>query len=224
MATSSNASSTTASTPSSTGTFFATANQYSWSSSPQASPLAVSVSHDLQHDEAIHTTDTIPVEQDTQEVEEQAAVKCMASISLMAIVTSQGCIEPLSQIRFIQPIERFSADPIPWVRRKSSFAISALAKTVPDELVHMSLLPLLENLMGDSVPHVRHSSLFALPSVLARLPLKQRQTFALHTVNMLAINPSDDVRSGLLNSLGEIVYTFYLEDGSNNSGPPKELI
>ncbi len=68
------------------------ANQYSWSSSPQASPLAVGVSHSLQHDEAVHTTDTTPVEQeqDTQEVEEQAAVKRMASISLMAIVTSQG--------------------------------------------------------------------------------------------------------------------------------------
>ncbi|KAF9053580.1 ARM repeat-containing protein [Hymenopellis radicata] len=205
------------------------ANQYPRSPSPQVSPLPPGVSHSLYNDETApltdaHIADTTPDDQDSQEVEEQAAVKRMASISLMAIATSEGCIEPSSQITLIQPIERFSADPVPWVRRESSFAISALAKTVPDELVHMSLLPLLENLMGDSIPHVRHSSLFALPSVLARLPLKQRQTFALHAVNTLAMDPSDDVRSGLLDSLGEILYTFYSEDGSNDAGPPEELI
>ncbi|KAF8918975.1 hypothetical protein CPB85DRAFT_1430128 [Mucidula mucida] len=81
------------------------ANQYSWSSSPQASLLAVGVSHGLQHDEAVHTTDTTPVEQDTQEVEEQAAVKFSMSLSVSVPITSPGCIEPSSQITFIQPIE-----------------------------------------------------------------------------------------------------------------------
>lgn len=51
-----------------------------------------------------------------------------------------GCLEPSSEISFVHEIERFSVDPVPWVRRETSFAIGALAKSVPDEVVHMSLV------------------------------------------------------------------------------------
>ncbi|KIY64231.1 hypothetical protein CYLTODRAFT_107745 [Cylindrobasidium torrendii FP15055 ss-10] len=195
--------------------------------SQPSSPLRSMV--DLQNDS---TENLIPPRSGTsslpevQDEEDQAAVKRMASANLMALVTNNGYLEPSSHAPFIKEIERFATDSVPWVRRESSFALGALAKAIPSELVQLSLVPLLDKLVGDSDSHVRHSSLFALPGVLSRLPLKQRRVFALHCVQTLAMDESSDVRSGVLESLGEIIHTFH-DEGSSPGGSsplPEELL
>ena len=55
---------------------------------------------------------------------------------------------------------------------------------------------------------------------MARLPLKQRQAFALQSVNALATDDSPEVRAGVLESLGEIIYTFHTEEPSITSAEP----
>ncbi|KAK0240244.1 armadillo-type protein [Armillaria nabsnona] len=159
--------------------------------------------------------------------EEQNAVKRLTSMSLMATVTSTGYVDKQAQNAFVKEVERVVMDPVYWVRRESSFVLGALAKVVPDEIVHSSLLPLLERLLVDPAPLVRHSSLFALPVILTRLPVKHRRALAVHTMQSMSADESSDVRSGVLDALGEVIHTFhdeYRKPGDDTEGPPAELV
>jgi serine/threonine-protein phosphatase 4 regulatory subunit 1 len=79
---------------------------------------------------------------------------------------------------------------------------------------------LFDSLSKDSAWHVRHSALFALPAVLSRLPSKKRHTLALDTLLNLSTDDSATVRSGALEALGEVLYTFHQDE----DGPPARLI
>lgn len=68
--------------------------------------------------------------------------------------------------------------------------------------------------------HVRHSSLFALPAVLSRLTPALRRSVALSTVVPLSRDESPAVRSGVLEALGEVLYSFHADE----YGPPDELL
>lgn len=67
---------------------------------------------------------------------------------------------------------------------------------------------------------MRHSILFALPGILARVDQSCRRTLAVQSLLKLADDPSDTVRSALLEILGEVIYTFRDDPG----GPSQELI
>lgn len=81
-------------------------------------------------------------------------------------------------------------------------------------------LPLYEALVKDDTWHVRHSILFALPGILARVNATQRRHLTVPSLVKLSQDPADTVRSGLLEVLGEVIYTFRDDPG----GPPRELI
>ncbi|KAF7338382.1 hypothetical protein MVEN_02063900 [Mycena venus] len=152
---------------------------------------------------------------------DQASVGRLSSMSLMAAVTANGgCFDENTQHAFVREVERVSHDPVYWVRREASYALGALAKVVPDEVVLLSLIPLFDTLRRDSQWHVRHSALYALPGILSRLSPAQRRTLALDTIIPLSTDESQPVRSGALESLGEVLYTFHEDDG----GPPEELV
>lgn len=68
--------------------------------------------------------------------------------------------------------------------------------------------------------HVRHSSLFALPAILSRLTPTLRRSVALSTVVPLSRDESPAVRSGVLEALGEVLYSFHADE----CGPPDELL
>lgn len=74
----------------------------------------------------------------------------------------------------------------------------------------------LQNLVTDSVHNVRHSSLFALPTILGRLPLGQRRQVALDVMIPMSMDEYADVRAGVLEALGEVIYTFH-EDVNNKA-------
>ena len=84
----------------------------------------------------------------------------------------------------------------------------------------LSKLPVFESLRWDVVWHVRHSALFALPAILARLSPAQRRTVALETVVTLSADRNGTVRSGVLEALGEVIYTFR----KDVDGPPEALV
>lgn len=81
-------------------------------------------------------------------------------------------------------------------------------------------MPLFDSLRWDAVWIVRHSALFALPAILGRLSPAQRRTVALETVVALSADKNATVRCGVLESLGEVLYTFV----DDESGPPEQLI
>lgn len=81
-------------------------------------------------------------------------------------------------------------------------------------------LPLFDSLRHDAVWHVRHSALFALPAILSRLPPHQRRSLAVDTITTLSTDESPAVRLGVLEALGEVLYTFFQDEG----GPPEKLV
>ncbi|KAJ7098025.1 armadillo-type protein [Mycena belliarum] len=151
---------------------------------------------------------------------DQASVGRLSSMSLMAAVAASGCLDENTKHAFVKEIERVGHDPVYWVRREASYALGALAKVVPDEVVVCSLIPLFDFLRRDRQWHVRHSALFALPAILSRLPPAHRKSLALDTILPLATDESQPVRSGALESLGEVLYTFH----EDIDGPPDELV
>ncbi|KIM49226.1 hypothetical protein M413DRAFT_21488 [Hebeloma cylindrosporum] len=171
-----------------------------------------------------HTSGTIGPQMDEMYTEggddEQAAVGRLSSMSLMAAVTASGTLGGETQRAFVREVERVGHDPVYWVRREASFALGALAKVVPEEIVIKSLLPLYNALRWDVVWHVRHSALFALPALLARLSPAQRRTVALETVVALSADINETVRCGVLEALGEVIYTFH----QDAEGPPEVLV
>jgi serine/threonine-protein phosphatase 4 regulatory subunit 1 len=79
---------------------------------------------------------------------------------------------------------------------------------------------LYKSLVKDEQWHVRHSILFALPGILARVDAAQRRSLTVPSLVHLSLDPSDPVRSGLLEVLGEVIYTFR----DDPEGPPRELL
>ncbi|KAF7304799.1 hypothetical protein MKEN_01194000 [Mycena kentingensis (nom. inval.)] len=151
---------------------------------------------------------------------DQGSMGRLSSMSLMAAVTASGCVDDATKNAFVKEVERVSQDPVYWVRREASYALGALAKVVPDEIVVLSLIPLFDALRRDSQWPVRQSALFALPAILSRLKPGHRRKLALETVPPLAGDDSPPVRSGMLELLGEILYTFH----EDPNGPPEELV
>ncbi|PVG03265.1 ARM repeat-containing protein [Serendipita vermifera] len=158
-----------------------------------------------------------PAPQDTSE---EATVGRVASMSVVAAIAANATMPPRMQEVFVQEVRRVGSDSVYWVRREASFAIGALAKVVPLEMVMAHLLPLYESLVQDEQWHVRHSILFALPGILARIDAVQRRLLTVPSLLRLSQDSADPVRSGLLEVLGEVIYTFRDDPG----GPPKELI
>ena len=53
------------------------------------------------------------------------------------------CIGPIddeTKNAFVAEVERVGRDPVYWVRKEASFAVGALAKVVPEEVVIASLV------------------------------------------------------------------------------------
>ncbi|THH22143.1 hypothetical protein EUX98_g8227, partial [Antrodiella citrinella] len=159
------------------------------------------------------------VGEEDADLNEEAAVGRLSSMSLMAAVTASVTMSDEHQAAFVTEVERVSTDPVYWVRREASFVVGALAKVVPSEVVTASLLPLFELLCHDTVWQVRHSALFALPAILSRLPSDEKHKLALKVMLPMSKDEAPTVRSGVLEALAEVMYTFHMDA----AGPPDEL-
>lgn len=86
---------------------------------------------------------------------------------------------------FVQEVCRVASDPVHWVRREASFAIGALAKVVPIEMVTAHLVSLVTSLMHGTD---------AVPAPFVRSPSQRRY---------LARAPFDPVRAARNPGQGE---------------------
>ena len=59
-----------------------------------------------------------------------------------------------------------------------------------------------------------------MPAILSRLPPARRRSLALETISTLCTDDSPAVRSGVLEALGEVLYTFH----QDKDGPPEPLL
>ncbi|PFH50675.1 hypothetical protein AMATHDRAFT_75468 [Amanita thiersii Skay4041] len=184
----------------------------------------VDMDYDSPHDRVFGTYWNCQYEEDIQECaeveDEKAAVGRLSSMSLMAAVTASGYLGEETKHAFVKEVERVGRDPVPWVRTEASFALGALAKVVPEELVQCSLLPLFDQLRTDPAWRVRHSAVFALPAILTRLHPLERRMLALETIGNLAMDENGTVRLGVLEVLGEVLYTFH----DDQEGAPDYLL
>ncbi|KAL5634602.1 hypothetical protein ACGC1H_002596 [Rhizoctonia solani] len=151
---------------------------------------------------------------------EEAAIGRVASMSLVAAVTSSGVVDDEIYTIFVDEVLRISADPVYWVRSETSYALGTLAKKVPEDLVESCLLPILESLVNDTEGHVRQSSVYAIPSVLKRLELQRRRDLANKYMLKLCNDEIETVRTGALQVLAEVIHTFH----ETKTGPPDELV
>ncbi|KAG7092360.1 hypothetical protein E1B28_008719 [Marasmius oreades] len=176
--------------------------------SDTSSNLQVSIALDASQYQDRFANDNDISQQQEYEAD-QSAIGRLSSMSLMAAVAASGCFDDATQRAFVNEVQRVSHDAIYWVRREACLALGALAKVVPEELVTLTLMPLFQSLAFDPVDHVRHSSLYALPAILSRLRPKQRRTLALDVLVPMSMDESPEVRSGVLETLGEVIYTFH---------------
>ncbi|KAG9104068.1 hypothetical protein FRC06_005768 [Ceratobasidium sp. 370] len=151
---------------------------------------------------------------------EEAAIGRVASMSLIAAVTSSGVVDEEIYTLFLEEVIRVSADPVYWVRSETSYALGTLAKAVGDGPVEPYLLPILESLMTDTEAHVRQASVFAIPSVLKRLTPQRRREIATKYMLKLCEDDAETVKTGALQVLAEVIHTFREDEG----GPPDELL
>lgn len=192
-------------------------------SSPFAEKSRTSMEYDVAHDRILGSSwkCTCDDPHDHDECGDQkAAVGRLSSMSLMAAVAASGSLGEETKRAFVREVERVGRDPISWVRTEASFALGALAKIVPEEIVHCSLLPLFDQLRLDSAWRVRHSAVFALSAILARLRPHERRKLAMDTVIELVVDESATVRLGVLEVLGEVLYTFREDE----DGVPEDLL
>ncbi|QRV89969.1 hypothetical protein RhiJN_17987 [Ceratobasidium sp. AG-Ba] len=151
---------------------------------------------------------------------EEAAIGRVASMSLIAAVTSSGVVDDEIYTLFVEEVMRVSADPVYWVRSETSYALGTLAKAVGEGSVEPYLLPILEALMTDTEAHVRQASVFAIPSVLKRLSPQRRRQVAMQYMLQLCEDEAESVRTGALQVLAEVIHTFREDEG----GPPEEFV
>ena len=71
---------------------------------------------------------------------EEATLGRVASMSLVAAVTANGLANSETQKIFIEELKRIGRDSVYWVRREAAFALGALAKVVPFEVVLSTLV------------------------------------------------------------------------------------
>lgn len=62
---------------------------------------------------------------------------CIANAFLTHFV---GSLDEETKQAFVGEVERVAGDPVSWVRTEASFALGALAKVVPVEVIHCSLV------------------------------------------------------------------------------------
>lgn len=99
------------------------------------SPIAESSAHNTT------TVTTAPTPVNAEVVSDEAAVGCVASMSLMAAVAASGYLPEYAKGMFVAEVARVGTDPVYWVRREAAYVLGALTKVVDDEM-------LLEYLVG----------------------------------------------------------------------------
>ncbi|PWN53994.1 ARM repeat-containing protein [Violaceomyces palustris] len=155
------------------------------------------------------------------EMDEEAAVGRMTSVSLLAALCAEEVIdkEQLNE-RFIPEILRMTSDPAFFVRKEVAGALGPMAKGLDPHVVLDKLVPAFDSFVNDKIWHVRLAACFSLAAIFGRLEGQLRYDKVISSLRVFVNDVSRNVRSAALEIIGETIYLFK----DDPKGVPDELV
>lgn len=156
-----------------------------------------------------------------EEMDEEAAVGRMASVSFLNAIAAEGIVAPETlTARFIPEIVGMVKDPAFFVRKEVAVALGCLVKWVEEKTVVDVLIPAFDTLVEDKVWHVRQAACMSMPSLFSRVDRQLRRERVVPALRSFVNDVSRNVRSAALEMIGESIYLFY----EDPKGVPNELV
>ncbi|KAL8278061.1 hypothetical protein RQP46_009521 [Phenoliferia psychrophenolica] len=153
--------------------------------------------------------------------EEESAIGKLVSMSLVAAIGATDCLEPDVLANQILPeVDRMKSEQMFYVRKEAATALGSLARTLPIEIFESAVLPLHAIFARDSLWQVRRAACLSLPTLFKRLSPERLRAHTIENVKLFGNDESRNVRSGLLEVCGELIYLFH---GDPASVPPEML-
>lgn len=173
--------------------------------------------------------------------EEESAIGKLVSMSLISAIAATDCLEPdVLADQILLEVDRMKSEPMFYVRKEAAVALGSLARSLPLEVFESDVvspfcvlflflwgpadtllqLPLHSTFARDTLWHVRRAACLALPTIFKRLPPDLLRAQTITNVKAFANDESRNVRSGLLEVCGELVYLFH----GDPAGVPDEML
>ncbi|KAN0062884.1 hypothetical protein ACQY0O_004705 [Thecaphora frezii] len=155
------------------------------------------------------------------DIDEEAAVGRMASVSLLAALCAEELIpkEVLLE-RTLPEVLALANDAAFFVRKEVAGALGPLAKNLDHETVTEKILPAFHKAMDDRIWHVRLAACFSLPAVLGPLHALEKREKTVSSLRTFVNDVSRKVRLAALEIIGEAIFMFK----DDERGIPDELI
>lgn len=209
-----------------------------------SSGLITSEDSSSLHDHVMDETESDRMSEVVIDTNTEATVGRMSSVSLLgALVSSRVFSLSTLETLILPEIERLRTDPAYFVRKEIALLVAAVAKALGEHAASKSecdeegeesseiercqshiehvLLDTFDQLQCDSIWHVRQGICLAIPSVFAQVQdFGLRRTKVVESVRMLSRDVSRQVRSTVLEIMGELIYLFH----DTPDGPPPELV
>lgn len=155
-------------------------------------------------------------------IDEEAAVGRMASVSLLAALSTDKLVQQDVLVERIVPeIVRLHSDDAFFVRKEVAIAMGALARSVVDaQVLTDQLLPAFMECCKDKIWHVRQAACLSLPNMYSRVDAETRRMNVVPTMRAFVLDVSRNVRAAALETIGEVIYLFY----NDPQGVPEPLL
>lgn len=159
---------------------------------------------------------------DKPDVDEEAAIGRMASISLLSALSADDAVpSQLVADRFLKETISLKDDPTFYVRKEAAIALGSFSKHMPHvESIVDELLPAFEGLADDKIWHVRQATCSSLPALFKQVKGPVRREKVVMLMRKFSSDVSQNVRTACLEIIGEVIYLF---DGEEQ-GVPEELV
>lgn len=158
---------------------------------------------------------------DKADVDEEAAVGRMASVSLLGALSAEDAVSAdIVSTRFVDEIVSFKDDAAFYVRKEAAVALGPLSRYLGDEDVERRLLPAFDTFCEDKIWHVRQAACSSLPAMFKKITGDLRRQRVVALLRAFSNDVSRNVRTAALEVIGEAIYLFHEEEG----GVPEELV
>lgn len=159
---------------------------------------------------------------DRADVDEEAAVGRMASVSLLGALSSEAKAVNSSTVlgRFLPEVLALQDDQAFYVRKEVAIALAPLSRHLSEEQVIRKLLPTFETLCQDKIWHVRQAAVTSLPVIFQSVSGQRRRSRVVSLMRSFISDVSRSVRLTALEIIGETIYLFE----NDENGVPPELL
>ncbi|EPQ27336.1 uncharacterized protein PFL1_05258 [Pseudozyma flocculosa PF-1] len=155
------------------------------------------------------------------DIDEEAAVGRMASVSLLAALAVEELVaRDLLLERLLPEVLALADDAAFFVRKEVAGALGPMAKNLDHDTVTERLLPAFERAMADRIWHVRLAACFSLPAILGRLNAPEKRSRTVSSLRTFVNDVSRKVRLAALEVLGEAIFMFK----DDAEGVPDEMV